>query len=80
MYNPNGSRLIDQERYPNYDPLHWYLSVIKPKQSSRKTHIVAIRELMAKPRQIQLLDDEQSVYYYILAISLNNKKEEQNAE
>lgn len=37
------------DRYPNYTPQNWYLSIIKP-QGNRFKHVVALRPLLAKPR------------------------------
>lgn len=41
------------DKYPEYDPKHWYLSILKPK-NARFTYIVAIRSLLNKPNTAEI--------------------------
>lgn len=48
-----------QDKYPNYDAKHWFLSIIKPK-SNKQTHVVQIRKLAdwkTGGQNEQVLDD-----------------------
>lgn len=49
-----------EDKYPNYDPKHWYLSIIKTK-TPRRNRLVAIRPLTYSKEDLnkQMITKEQ---------------------
>lgn len=51
----NKNKKSPYDKYPNYDPQHWYLSVIKP-LNSRYIHEVSLRPLLSVPSHSTVID------------------------